>query len=109
MDQNTTALELLSSGATIDSANGPSASELLFVGADDSGRMQNLSLMSLLKRGAIVTMISGLGLLSVDNQVLLFEEAGADFEILANYPHNDDGMARVLEDLDFYSLDLIAA
>lgn len=109
MDQNTTALELLSSGATIDSSHGLSASNLLFSEMDTSNRMQDLSLMALLKKGAIVTMISGLGLLSVDNQVLLFEETESDYEILSHYPHNDDGMARAIEDLDFYALDVIAA
>ena len=109
MNHNTTALELLSSGATIESGNG-SASEALSVTSRHTSWMHDLSLSGLMKKGAIVTMITGLGILGVDDQVVLFEETAAgEYEILSNYPQSEEGLTMALEDIDFYGSDALVA
>lgn len=101
MDYNTTAMELLAAGATIE-ANGGSASSALQVSPSHHDWLHDRSLTGLIKRGAIVTMMSGLGLLGLDGQVVLFEDDRGEYEILSSYPADDDGVTRALEDLEFY-------
>jgi hypothetical protein len=97
MDNKTTVLELLSSGATIESSE-----TALQVTSVNKSWMQNTGLGDLIRCGAIVTMASGFGLLEIDNQILLFEDYLGQYEILSNHPSDTKGLSKALEHLEFY-------
>jgi hypothetical protein len=97
MDNKTTVLELLSSGATIESSE-----KALQVSSVNKNWIQDIGLGDLLRCGAIVTMASGFGLLGIDDQILIFEDYLGQYEILSNYNSDTKGLLKALEHLDFY-------
>ena len=102
MDHTTTTLELLSMGATIESADDSSIVGAIQVTDRHTNWLHNLNLSALLRKGAVITMVTGLGLMGVDDQVVIFDEAQGQYEILSTHPQSEDGIMAALEDMDFF-------
>lgn len=103
MDHTTTTTELLGMGATIESGDNGTIAGAIQVTERHTNWAHNLSLSALLRKGAVVTMVTGLGLMGVDDRVVVFDENRGEPEILsATHPQSDDGITAAIEEMDFF-------
>lgn len=99
----TTAMELLTQGASIIGRSGQELTELLRVDPKDDTWMHDLSVTHLLDRGAAITMMNGLGMLKIENRFILFEEQYDEIDTLCDYSGCELGLHAMLDDLAHYS------
>lgn len=91
----TTVTELLSSGAFVEGSRGESLTQMMSVISIDREWIHDLPLVSLLKKGAVVSLKSGLSLHRYGDNVALHDDF--DNEIISVFEMTDEGFAELSE------------